>query len=183
MLRFARQSETQQPQIESHVQLSRGERVIGRAIGWAIGLCLVATAAISAQQTGEDPPSSTGSSTPWMVVGTFKGAADPGLLGKLSNYIFEYETDDSLFRDFGDLGIGIGGDIGTVDVKLDFNFRHRLVSSHENIPPGGTITADNLSILRKVPTARVRLRTYWEYVPSIFTDDDGVFIDEKRSVT
>lgn len=112
----------------------------------------------------------------WMVVGTFKGAADPGLLGRLSNYVFEYEADDSLFRDFGDLGVGIGTDIGSVEVDLDLNFRHRIVSSHEAILPGETIKADNISLLRKVGTARTRLRLQWEYLPEIFTDDDGISI-------
>ena len=113
---------------------------------------------------------------PWIVVGTFKGAADPGLLGQLSNVVFEYERDDSLFRDFGNLGIGVGGDIGDVGVDLDFNFRHRIVSSHELIPPGETITADDISILRKVSTARTRLRADWEYLPEIITDEDGIAI-------
>lgn len=113
---------------------------------------------------------------PWMVVGTFKGAADPGLLGELSNFVFEYERDDSLFRDFGNLGIGVGGDIGSVGVNLDFNFRHRIVSSHEVIPPGETITGDDLSIMRKVNTARTRLRADWEYLPSIISEDDGIAI-------
>lgn len=111
-----------------------------------------------------------------MVVGTFKGAANPGLFGRLANYLHEYESDESLFRDFGDLGIGIGGDIGGVDIDWDLNFRHRIVSSHEAIPPGETITGDDISLLRRVGTSRTRLRVNWEYIPEVFTDDDGVSI-------
>ena len=112
----------------------------------------------------------------WMIVGTFKGAANPGLVGQLANYLHEYESDDSLFRDFGDLGIGIGGDIGGVDLDLDLNFRHRIVSSHETIPPGETITGDDISLLRRVGTSRSRLRVTWEYIPEIFSEDDGIAI-------
>ncbi len=112
----------------------------------------------------------------FMVGGTFKSAFHSGLLGQLSNYVFEYENDESLFRDFGDLGIGIGGDIGTVGVNFDFNFRNRVVSSHEPLAPGTEITSDNPSYYRKVGTARTRLRVDWEYIPQVFTDDDGVSI-------
>jgi len=124
----------------------------------------------------EEPDPETQQEPNWMVVGTFKGAADPGLLGQLSNYVFEYENDDSLFRDFGDLGIGIGFDVGSVELDLDLNFRHRIVSSHEFIPPGETITADDISLLRKVGTSRTRLRATWEYLPEIISEDDGIAI-------
>ena len=117
---------------------------------------------------GEDPR--------FLVAGTFKSAFHSGLLGQLSNYVFEYENDEDLFRDFGDLGIGIGGDIGTVSVKWDFNFRNRVVSSHETLPPGETITGDDPSYYRKVGSSRTRLRVDYEYIPEVFTDDDGVAI-------
>ena len=112
----------------------------------------------------------------FLVAGTFKSAYHSGLLGRLSNYVFEYENDDSLFRDFGDLGIGIGGDIGTVGVNFDLNFRHRVVSSHVPLSPAETITSEDLSYYRKVGTSRTRLRVDWEYIPEVFTDDDGVSI-------
>ncbi len=125
----------------------------------------------------QSPSGSAQSATPsWMIVGTFKGASETGLLGQLSNYVFEYERDESLFRDFGDLGFGIGGDVGSVSVNLDLNFRHRLVTHHEVLPPGETITAKDLSVLRKVPTSRVRLRADYEYLPEIITDEDGIAI-------
>ena len=124
----------------------------------------------------QEPEPEISRESTWMIVGTFKGAAHPGLLGQLSNYVFEYENDDSLFRDFGDLGIGIGTDIGSVELDLDFNFRHRIVSSQETIPPGESITSEDISLLRKVGTARSRLRLTWEYLPEIITADDGIAI-------
>jgi len=127
-------------------------------------------------RAAEEPEAETGKEPEWMVVGTFKGAAHPGLLGQLSNYVFEYENDDSLFRDFGDVGIGFGSDIGSVELDLDLNFRHRIVSSQETIPPGERVTSDDISLLRKVGTSRSRLRLNWEYLPEIFTADDGISI-------
>ena len=135
--------------------------VLAGSIGWA-----------AEETVAEEAPKEPS----WMVVGTFKGAADPGLLGQLSNYVFEYENDDSLFRDFGDLGIGIGTDIGSVELDLDLNFRHRIVSSQEVIPPGERVSADDISVLRKVGTSRSRLRLTWEYLPEIITADDGIAI-------
>ena len=159
---------------------------IGVLISWRVelltrrwlasGVVAVALLASGFLWAAEEPDSAASKEPAWMVVGTFKGAAHPGLLGQLSNYVFEYENDDSLFRDFGDLGIGIGTDIGSVELDLDFNFRHRIVSSQEVIPPGETVTADDISLLRKVGTARSRLRLTWEYLPAIFTDDDGIAI-------
>ncbi len=128
-------------------------------------------------KAGEGPVTlADGETARFMVGGTFKSAFHSGLLGQLSNYVFEYENDESLFRDFGDLGIGIGGDIGTVGVNFDFNFRNRVVSSHDVLPPGSTITGDDASYYRKVGTARTRLRVDWEYIPEVFNDDDGVGI-------
>jgi len=142
----------------------------------ACGAMVLALLANGSGGAAEEPQTEPVDEPNWMVVGTFKGAADPGLLGQLSNYVFEYENDDSLFRDFGDLGIGIGTEIDPVEIDLDLNFRHRIVSSQEAIPPGHTITADDISLLRKVGTSRSRLRLTWEYIPQIFTEDDGVAI-------
>lgn len=153
---------------------------VGLVVG-ALGLLLPFEPLIWAEQQLEEvslnlAPVEEGEDPRFLVAGTFKSAFHSGLLGQLSNYVFEYENDEDLFRDFGDLGIGVGGDIGTVGVNFDFNFRNRVVSSHEAIPPGETITGDDASYYRKVGAARTRLRVDWEYIPEVFTDDDGVSI-------
>lgn len=76
--------------------------------------CTPLAAAQEPAPVAEESSATAVSQREWLVAGTFKGSTHGGLRGTLSNFIFEYENDDSLFRDFGDLGIGVGFDIGPV---------------------------------------------------------------------
>ncbi|MGB5392501.1 MAG: hypothetical protein WBP10_20195, partial [Thermoanaerobaculia bacterium] len=88
----------------------------------------------------------------WLVTGDFTGSADVGLRSLVSNWFFEYERGDSLYRDMGDLGVGIGGDIGSVRTNLDWYFRRRVARSQEVKPAGSTITAQDISYLSNINT-------------------------------
>ncbi|MEJ2084407.1 MAG: hypothetical protein P8Y44_01845, partial [Acidobacteriota bacterium] len=48
----------------------------------------------------------TESDTTWMVLGSFRGSGASGWLNRINNWIFEYERDDELFQDLGDIGLG-----------------------------------------------------------------------------
>ena len=101
----------------------------------------------------------------WLVIGDFTGSTGVGLTSLLSNWFFEYERGDSLYRDMGDLGVGIGGEIGSVQLNLDWYFRRRVARWQETKPAGSTITADDISYLSNINTSRLRLRAdfnYWE---------------------
>jgi hypothetical protein len=100
----------------------------------------------------------------WLVTGDFTGSADVGLRSLVSNWFFEYERGDSLYRDMGDLGVGIGGDIGSVRTNLDWYFRRRVARSQEVKPAGSTITAQDISYLSNINTSRLRLRVDWNYL-------------------
>lgn len=100
----------------------------------------------------------------WLVIGDFTGSADVGLTSLVNNWFFEYERGDSLYRDMGDLGVGIGGEIGGVKPRLDWYFRRRVASSQEQKPAGSMITADDISYLSNVNTSRLRLRVDWNYL-------------------
>jgi hypothetical protein len=67
----------------------------------------------------------------------------------------------------GDLGVGIGADVGSVKLNLDWYFRRRVARWQETKPPGSTITANDISYLSNINTSRLRLRAdfnYWENV-------------------
>ena len=100
----------------------------------------------------------------WLVIGDFTGSADVGLRSRMSNWFFEYERGDSLYRDMGDLGVGIGVDVGSVRMNLDWFFRRRVARSQEEIPAGSMITAEDISYLSNVNTSRLRLRADWNYL-------------------
>ena len=99
----------------------------------------------------------------WLVIGDFTGSTDVGLASLLSNWFFEYERGDSLYRDMGDLGVGIGGDLGSVKLNLDWHFRRRVARWQETKPVGSTITAEDISYLSNINTSRIRLRADWNY--------------------
>ena len=117
----------------------RNRNRVGLVVG-ALGLLLSFEPLVWAEEKLEEvslnlAPVEEGEDPRFLVAGTFKSAFHSGLLGQLSNYVFEYENDEDLFRDFGDLGIGVGGDFGTFGVNFDFIFRNRVVSILEAIPP------------------------------------------------
>ena len=86
----------------------------------------------------------------WLVIGDFTGSTGVGLTSLVSNWFFEYERGDSLYRDMGDLGVGIGGDFGSVRMNLDWYFRRRVARWQETKPPGSTITAEDVSYLSNI---------------------------------
>ncbi len=103
----------------------------------------------------------------WLVIGDFTGSADVGLASLVSNWFFEYERGDSLYRDMGDLGVGIGGDPGGVKLNLDWHFRRRVARSQQEKPVGSMITADDISFLSNINTSRLRLRVDWNYLENV----------------
>lgn len=106
----------------------------------------------------------------WQVAGSFEGSAGPGLLGQLNDWLFENERDGGLYQDLGNLSIGVGYDYGGVELDWDNDFQRRVVSAHEELPPGARLTAADLSGYREVSQARSRLRLTWDYLPDLVGD-------------
>lgn len=124
----------------------------------ALGLSFAASAQAQFRPEAAEPVEG------WLLIGDFTGSADVGLRSRVSNWFFEYERGDNLYRDMGDLGIGIGGDIGEVRANLDWYFRRRVARSQEVKPRGSTITAGDISYLSNINTSRIRLRADWNYL-------------------
>jgi hypothetical protein len=109
----------------------------------------------------------------WLVIGNFKGSRGTGIISRLGSLLFEYERDDSLYRDLGDLGIGIDASISDLQLDWDTYFRRRVVQSHEEKLPGETITASDISYYRNVSAARTRLRATVDYLPDFAGEADA----------
>jgi hypothetical protein len=148
--------------------MARGNSRIDSKGRWRAGLALLALGLLlsgtSSARVRPEPPKPVDG---WLVIGDFTGSTGVGLTSLVSNWFFEYERGDSLYRDMGDLGVGIGGDVGSVRLNLDWYFRRRVARWQETKPPGSTITADDISYLSNINTSRLRLRAdfnYWENV-------------------
>ncbi len=103
----------------------------------------------------------------WLVLGSFRGSGASGWLNRINNWIFEYERDDALFQDLGDIGVGVGFDVDEVEVDWDTFFKRRVVLAHAELEPGQTVTEDDLSRYRTLSRARTRLRVRWNYLPDL----------------
>ncbi|MGB5817663.1 MAG: hypothetical protein WBG93_16585 [Thermoanaerobaculia bacterium] len=115
----------------------------------------------------ESPEDVEGEASQWLVIGNFSGAAETGVLSRLQNAIFEYQRDDDLFRDLGDLGLGVGFNFGNLDVDWDNYFRRRVVQSHRAIPPGETVQPNDYSLFQTIDASRTRLRLGYDYFPDV----------------
>jgi len=125
-----------------------------------LALSLLCSGSIQAQLRPLAPQPTEG----WLVIGDFTGSADVGLRSLVSNWFFEYERGDSLYRDMGDLGVGIGSDFGDVRANLNWYFRRRVARSQEVKPAGSMITGQDISYLSNINTSRLRLRVDWNYL-------------------
>jgi hypothetical protein len=103
----------------------------------------------------------------WIILGSFKGSGASGWLNRINNWLFEYERDDSLFQDLGDIGVGVGFDVDDVEFDWDTFFKRRVVLAHAELEPGQTVTEDDLSRYRTLSRARTRLRLRWNYLPDL----------------
>lgn len=111
----------------------------------------------------DSPDDVEGEPTQWLVIGNFRGAAETGILSRLQNAIFEYQRDDDLFRDLGDLSLGIGFDVGNLEVDWDNYFRRRVVQSHRAILPGEPVRPNDYSLFQTIDASRTRLRLGYKY--------------------
>ena len=84
----------------------------------------------------------------WMVLGSFSGSSASGWLSRINNWIFEYESDDSLFQDLGDIGVGVGFHLDDFEFDWDTFFKRKVVRSHADLEPGQMVADDDLSRYR-----------------------------------
>lgn len=103
----------------------------------------------------------------WIEIGSFKGARSSGLLGRLSNWVFEQQRDSSLYQDLGAVKLGLGRTVEPVDFDWENYFDRRIVQKHEVLPPGSVLTANDLSGYQEVKKAITRLRFSWDYLPEV----------------
>jgi len=105
----------------------------------------------------------------WETIGGFKGAAGTALMNRVNNLLFEQEANGSLYRDLGDITLGLGFSTDHARVQWDNSFYRRVLPIHEDIEPGGTITGDDLSSYLDIKTLISRGRLNYNYI----TGEDG----------
>lgn len=114
----------------------------------------------------------------WEVIGSFEGTGRTGLVRRINDWLFENERDGDLYQDLGNLQVGVGYDVGGVDLKWDNDFLRRVVRAHRELEPGEVVTAEDLSRYREVSQVRSRVRLTWDYLPDLLGDlDVGVQVE------
>ncbi len=108
----------------------------------------------------------------WQVVGSFRGAAGPGLISRLNDWLFENERDGDLYQDLGNLSVGVGYGVDGVDLDWTNDFRRRVVTTHRALPAGAVVQATDVSGYREISQGRSRLRLTWDYLPDLLGDLD-----------
>jgi hypothetical protein len=118
------------------------------------------------------------------ILGDFKGGVGSGLVGRLRDLVFEQENDGQLYRDLGDLTLGLSVDLGEEgSVSWDNSFFRRVIPYHDEIVPGGQIEPGDLSRYMDVKTIVSRGRADYNFLASTDGAFAGVRIEGGTSLT
>ena len=99
----------------------------------------------------------------WERIGGFRGATGPNLLGRVNDLLFEQEANGTLYRDLGDVTLGLGWNPDNGLIRWENSFYRRVLPLHREIEPGGVVTGDDLSSYLDIKTliSRGRVRVDW----------------------
>jgi len=109
----------------------------------------------------------------WERIGGFTGSSSPKLLGMFNDLLFEQEASGSLYRDLGDVTLGLGLPLDDAQVEWENSVFRRVLPMHRNIEPSGVVTGDDLSGYLDVKTLISRGRLGYSFVTDII-DEAGV---------
>lgn len=121
----------------------------------------------------------------WERVGDFRGSPGSGFVARLRNELFELDSSGSLYRDLGDVSLGVSFDVGKGGrVDWDNTANRQVLAYHEDLLPGGTIGTEDLSRYLDVKTLVSRGRADYRYVPDWISDGGaGVRVEGGTSLT
>ncbi len=147
-------------------------------------LTLIATvwpAAVSAQDTISqyDGLLSPG----WERIGSFKGAAGPSLLGRVNDLLFEQEASGSLYRDLGDVSLGLSYRPEAGEIKWDNSFYRRVLPLHREIERGGVVTGADVSSYLDIKTLISRGRARYDAITNIIGNDGAIGVQVEGGVS
>ncbi len=110
----------------------------------------------------------------WERIGSFKGSTSSRLWQRVNDALFEQEAGGALYRDLGDITLGLGYSTDNVELDWDNSFYRRVLPLHREVPRGGTVTGDDLSRYLDLQTLISRGRMSYNYVPGFFEDLGGI---------
>ncbi len=153
------------------------------ASGLAV-LALIATAlpvAVSAQ--GETPRYDELVEPGWERIGGFKGAAGTNLLGRVNDLLFEQEATGTLYRDLGDVSLGLSYDPDRGEIRWDNSFYRRVLPLHREVEPGGLVTGEDLSSYLDIKTLISRGRARWDAITPLLGDEGAIGMQVEGGVS
>ncbi len=145
--------------------------------GWALLVLLILLAttpsAVAQQDFLEtDPVFSEG----WERIGSFKGSTSSRLWQRVNDMLFEQEAGGALYRDLGDVTLGLGYSTDDVELDWDNSFFRRVLPLHQELPRGSLVTGDDLSRYLDLQTLISRGRFSYNYVPGFAESFGGIGI-------
>jgi hypothetical protein len=119
----------------------------------------------------------------WSRIGGFKGAAGATLLGRVNDLLFEQEATGTLYRDLGDVTLGLSWDPDRGEIRWDNSFYRRVLPLHREIEPGGLVTGDDLSSYLDIKTLISRGRARWDAITPLLGDEGAIGMQVEGGVS
>jgi hypothetical protein len=119
----------------------------------------------------------------WERIGGFSGAAGTNLLGRVNDLLFEQEATGSLYRDLGDVSLGLSWDPDAGEIRWDNSFYRRVLPLHREVEPGGLVTGEDLSSYLDIKTLISRGRARWDAITPLLGDEGAIGMQVEGGVS
>lgn len=140
-------------------------------------LALLCAAACARDVAAQEPPE------PWQRVGSFRGASQIQDLDWFRNELFRHEQRETLFKELGVLEPSLGNSFGDLNAEVVAGFRRRVVSQHDVLDPGTTVSDEDLSTYRVVNSSTTKAKLRLDYVKDVIGPVDlGFEVDSGFSM-
>jgi len=110
----------------------------------------------------------------WERIGGFKGATGANIMGRVNDLLFEQEANGSLYRDLGDVTLGLGYSPDNGEIRWENSFFRRVLPLHREIAPGGLVTGEDLSSYLDIRSLISRGRMRIEFINDIVGESGAV---------
>jgi len=146
---------------------------------------IVAVNLLSGSSTAaeRDLPGEVDPTPGWRRIGGFSGTSAKHLLGRLNDLLFETEATGSLYRDLGDITIGLGLPIEDGTLDWENSFFRRVLPIHDDIPPGGIVTGGDLSSYIDIKTLISRGRLGYDVLTDIVENAGAIGVQGEGGVS
>ncbi len=160
------------------IQFSNGSELRIRIFAAISVLALLAflggVSPAAAQQVDEGQRTDTVFEEGWERIGSFKGSTSSVLWQRVNDVLFEQQASGALYRDLGDVTLGLGYGTDNVEVDWDNSFYRRVLPLHRELPLGGLVTGEDLSRYIDLQTLISRGRMHINYIPGFAENLGGI---------